>query len=353
VFSAGHDGRIVFWDGALGAKLVEWQFPGSVFDLALSADGRHLAASNANGTTTIFRVPENLRAPGTLTTTQAKARQQQAAKNLAVAKEIRNSLGMKLNLIPAGRFIMGSSDDEADRKANESPYHVKRISQPFYLGIHPVTVGQFRKFVQVTKYRTEAEKDGQGGFSRATGEWKPDPKSTWLNPEFSQEDDHPVVNVSLEDAAAFCRWLSAKEKKVYRLPTEAEWEVACRAGTQTPFSFGATLDAKQANIMVKIGKTTKVGAYSANPFGLYDMHGNVSQWCADPYQDSYLHDIFGVEALTPGQNLPGVSRGGNWSSVARACRCAFRENHARNYRSSALGFRVVCVIGSEGSRQEK
>jgi len=351
IFSAGHDGRIVVWDVSSGVRLHEWQFPGSVFGLALAADGRHLAAANANGTISILRLPKDLAVPQPLAATQAQEQQRATAKKVGMPVQITNSISMKLNLIPAGRFLMGSPEEEPGRLANESPRHSAVIPQPFFMGTHDVTVGQFRRFVEAAKYRTEAESDGRGAFSRETSAWAQRPDRNWLKVEFAQEDDHPVVNVSSKDADAFCKWLSGREKKTYRLPSEAEWEYACRAGGQTAFTFGATLEAKHANYISSGGKTTRVGAFPPNAFGLFDMHGNVSQWCAETYTDGYRRDRFGSDALLPADR-PGIARGGSWFSASSACRCAYRDNPAREYRSSALGFRVVCEV-SAGTTSEK
>src|SRR5262249_52646803 len=150
---------------------------------------------------------------------------------------IRNSLGMKLVLIPASKFLMGSPKDEPDRLDDEQQHEVE-ITQPFYLGKHEVTVGQFKVFVKDANYRTEAETDGKGGRAFDGKEFVQKPEFTWKNLHFAQADDHPVVVVSWNDAVAFCVWLSKKEGKTYRLPTEAEWEYACRAGTQSRFHTG-------------------------------------------------------------------------------------------------------------------
>jgi formylglycine-generating enzyme required for sulfatase activity len=151
-----------------------------------------------------------------------------------------NALGMKLKLIPDGEFLMGSPESDPQVTNDEKPQHRVRITQPFYLGIHPVTRGQFRRFAEATRYQTEAEKDGKGGYGwdTAAGKWVQDPKFSWRSPGFDQTDDHPVVTVSWNDAMAFSDWLGRQEGQKYRLPTEAEWEYACRAGTTTRFSFG-------------------------------------------------------------------------------------------------------------------
>ena len=183
--------------------------------------------------------------------------QHEAAKASGVPVEITNSIGMKLVLIPAGEFMMGSAEsaEEVARAfrdygappaglfKDEHPQHRVRITQPFYLGVHEVTVGQFRKFVEETGYKTDAEK-GTGGIKGAvgvdakTGEFGSSEEYSWRNAGFEQTDEHPVVNVSWNDAVAFCDWLSRKEGKTYRLPKEAEWEYACRAGTTTRYYYG-------------------------------------------------------------------------------------------------------------------
>ena len=146
---------------------------------------------------------------------------------------------MKLVLIPSGECLIGSPESEQDANLNETPWHRVLISKPFYLGAHEVTVGQFRRFVNATGYKTDAEAGGvnANGFTSETG-FSTDQQYNWRNPGFAQTDDHPVVNVTWDDAVAFCRWLSDKEGKRYRLPTEAEWEYACRAGTTTRFPNG-------------------------------------------------------------------------------------------------------------------
>ena len=144
----------------------------------------------------------------------------------AAEEEITNSIGMKLKLIKPGKFLMGSPKEEEGRFDEEGPQHEVEITKAFFMGAYPVTVGQFRAFVKDSGYQTEAEKAGN--------------KETWRDSQFSsynQTDNDPVVYVSWNDAVKFCQWLSTKEKKTYELPTEAEWEYACRADTTTAFSF--------------------------------------------------------------------------------------------------------------------
>jgi formylglycine-generating enzyme required for sulfatase activity len=169
---------------------------------------------------------------------QAGQHQEAWAKHLGGPVEINNSIGIKLALIPPGQFLMGSPDGEASGETNIEPPHEVVITKPFYMGVHDVTVGQFKAFVKVKNYQTEAELgDGARRFF-PNGGWKIDPNANWQNPGFEQTDEHPVVCVSWNDARAFCEWLSAKEGKHYALPTEAQWEYGCRAGSQTKFYFG-------------------------------------------------------------------------------------------------------------------
>ena len=181
----------------------------------------------------------------------AKEAQEASAKQLGVPVETTNSIGMKLRLIPAGKFMMGSSKEEIDfwlkvkqdgwykeLLLSEGPQHEVEITQPFYMGQTEVTVGQFRQFVKATGYKTQAEREGGAVRGFPNGGFKEVANTDWLNPGFAQTDDHPVVCVSWNDAVEFCQWLSKKEGKTYRLPTEAEWEYSCRAGSRGRWSFG-------------------------------------------------------------------------------------------------------------------
>jgi formylglycine-generating enzyme required for sulfatase activity len=288
-------------------------------------------------------------------------------------KTITNSIGMRLTLIPAGEFLMGSPDDEKEARDREKPQHRVRITQPFYLGVTEVTRGQFRRFVDETDYQTEAEKDGKGGWGwseeakKRAGPRQPrfeqNPRYTWQNPGFEQTDEHPVVNVSWNDAVAFAAWLSRKEGKTYRLPTEAEWEYACRAGTTTRYSCGddpeglaavgniadGTVKAKYPDwpgtIAARDGYiyTAPAGKFQPNRFGLYDMHGNVFEWCSDGFADEYYKQ-------SPVDDPPGaagaalrVLRGGGWALEPPGCRSAWRSRHEPEFRSSTVGFRLARV----------
>jgi formylglycine-generating enzyme required for sulfatase activity len=232
--------------------------------------------------------------------------------------------------IPAGTFQMGSLTDK-----NSRPVHSVTISKPFLMAKAPVTVGQFRAFVQGTGYKTEAEWDG-GAYVWANGLWDKRIEVTWRNPGFAQQDDCPVVCVSWTDTQAYIKWLNNKNKDLnYRLPTEAEWEYACRAGT-TDERYGDLNDiawyhGNSGN------RTNPVGGKKPNGFGLYDMQGNVWQWCQDGYADNY--DEGG--SFPKPQN--GVIRGGGWGNGGQHVRSAYRAPASRSDRRNDLGFRVVAV----------
>jgi sulfatase modifying factor 1 len=289
---------------------------------------------------------------------------------------LQNSIGMKFVLIPAGEFLMGAAESDGDAEEHEKPQHRVRISKPFYLGVHEVTVGSFRRFVSATGHRTFAETHGKGssGYNaeqRGFEYWKQG--YTWKYVGWKQHDDHPVLNVTSDDALAFCRWLSQEEKKVYRLPTEAEWEYACRAGTTTRFFSGDTVDDVKgtANVLdqaliekwanaardLKLGKphrynvpvpwddghpfTAPVGRFKANAFGLFDMHGNVAEWCADWYDKDYYRSSPAVDPKGPEQSNARVVRGGTFLSNHKAARATMRVASLPDYHNYVIGFRIA------------
>ncbi len=280
---------------------------------------------------------------------QAKAHQESWAGHLGVPVAWENSIGMKFRLIPPGRFLMGSPDSEPGREPHEGPQHEVLLTRPFYAGAHDVTVGQFRAFMRESGYRTEAETDGGNDRLFPDGVWRRDPQSSWQNPGFEQADDHPVVCVSWNDARAFCRWLSGKEGRRYTLPTEAQWEYACRAGSQSRFSFGD--DDAELGEYAWYGanaerKTHPVGQKKPNGWGLYDMHGNVHQWTADWYESGYYH--WGPRENPPGPDRGAVPvrRGGSWYEGVQCCRSAYRRGlpgNSRSNRVALVGFRIIQV----------
>jgi formylglycine-generating enzyme required for sulfatase activity len=294
--------------------------------------------------------------------------------------QITNSIGMKLVLIPAGEFKMGSGESAEDTAAffnktsgldlrtdfykDEHPQHRVRITKPFYLGTYHVTRGQFRQFVADTGYKTNAEKGEKlGAFG-----WDPDEKKSgfnekysWQNVGFEQTDEHPVVCVSWNDAVAFCKWLSRKEGNTYRLPTEAEWEYSCRAGTTTRYYSGDDPEtlAKVGNVAdaahkAKFSKwkfaikasdgyvfTAPVGSFRPNAFGLCDMHGNAWQWCADWCGKEYYAASPADDPTGPDSGDSRVIRGGSWYFGPLFTRSAKRIRLTPDNRDDFTGFRVA------------
>jgi sulfatase modifying factor 1 len=282
-----------------------------------------------------------------------------------------NSVGMKMTLVPPGEFAMGHSGSSKGLKALDSPAHTVKLTRPFYMGTYHVTRGQFKKFADAASYLTTAEADGKGGMGYIRDSADPLPFAqrkdfSWHNTGMPDEtDDHPVVNVSWHDAVAFCKWLSAREGKQYRLPTEAQWEYAARAGTTTTFYFG-----DEVQDVVKFGNladgaltkkfpritwtlkgsdgyafTAPVGSYRPNQFGLYDMIGNAWQWCADWYGKDYYKDpAAGVDPCGPDDGIKRVVRGGSWQEQQYMSNSAFRGHLPSGFSAFDDGFRVVLLI---------
>ena len=285
-------------------------------------------------------------------------------------------LDIQLVPIKAGSFSMGTSEEELKRLESlfpvilafpfqdEKPPHFVKITKDFYLSRDEITVGQFRRFVDASGYQTEAEKDGKGSeFYNVDGaRLELDPTRNWRNPGFSQEDDHPVVCVSYNDAVAFCDWYSKQDDRGYRyrLPTEAEWEYACRAGTTTFYPNGDdpeklaaianVADAEAARQYPSLQHikgddgfihTAPVGKFSANSWGLHDMIGNVEEWCSDNYDELYYSRSPAADPLGVSRAPRRVVRGGHWCSFARYCRSAARSSHEPTRRTCLLGFRVA------------
>jgi formylglycine-generating enzyme required for sulfatase activity len=227
--------------------------------------------------------------------------------------EITNGIDMKLELIPVGEFMMGSPDSDEAADDDEKPQHLVRITKPFYLGVYPVTQEQYEKVMG-------------------------------KNPSQFKDPANPVESVSWDDAVEFCKKLSAKEGKTYRLPTEAEWEYACRAGTPTSYSFGDD-EASLGEYAWFRGnaerKTHPVGQKKPNAWGLFDMHGNVWEWCQDCFGE-YTADV-ATDPVGPSESTYRVYRGGSWNYTAEGCRSAYRGWSTPVFRLNYLGFRVAAV----------
>jgi formylglycine-generating enzyme required for sulfatase activity len=246
--------------------------------------------------------------------------------------EIIYFLDMKLVLIPAGKFTMGSPKDEEGRNDNEGPQHEVEITKPFYMGVYPVTQAEY---VQVTGQKNPSSFSKEGGGKTLV--------------QGLDTSKFPVETVSWDEAAAFCEALNRLEAKKpagwkYALPTEAEWEYACRAETKTVYYFGS--DSKDLGNYAwyngnSESRTHTVGTRMANPWGLYDMGGNVWQWCADYYDGKYYQNSDKKDPQNSSKSDARVLRGGSWLLQPRSCRAAYRAGLAPGYRYYCSGFRVV------------
>ncbi len=245
-------------------------------------------------------------------------------------------LPLRMMQIPAGNFLMGSPEDELERMDREGPQH--QVSVPlFFMAQYPVTQSQWRFVAALPQVRQELKSD----------------------PSNFKGDLRPVESVSWHEAVEFCDRLTLHTDRQYRLPTEAEWEYACRAGTTTPFHFGPTLSTDYANYN---GSSEKYGAYGpgsrgeyreettpvdqfegANPYGLYDLHGNVWEWCQDHWHDNYKGaPSDGSAWIEGGDSERRILRGGSWGIGPRGCRSASRYSCRAGFRDYYIGFRVCC-----------
>ncbi|HUT89499.1 MAG TPA: SUMF1/EgtB/PvdO family nonheme iron enzyme, partial [Thermoguttaceae bacterium] len=257
---------------------------------------------------------------------ESTARRQQQAWAEFLGREvvISNSIGMKLTLIPPGEFLMGSPESDGKAGGDEKPQHRVRITKPFFLGVYPVTQGEYERVM--------------GETSANQGEGK----------------SAPVVQVKWDDGLEFCRKLSVlpQEKAtgaVYRPPTEAEWEYACRAGTTADYPFGGDISALRNYAWQgedRVYSPQSVGMKRPNAWGLFDMLGNVREWCQDWYAEEYYKVSPVDDPLGPmewSENNDRVARGGSYHYVAAGCRSACRY-HSANCWHSDIGFRVVLLV---------
>jgi formylglycine-generating enzyme required for sulfatase activity len=260
-------------------------------------------------------------------------------------------------VVPAGTFMMGSPPTEIGRFDGEGPQRVVTIAKPFAVARFPVTLGEFRAFLLDTNHTVG---DTCWTFERGylahdiaharilLPDWQERPARSFRDPGFFQDVREPVVCVNWHDAKAFAAWISMKTAKPYRLLTEAEREYATRAGTTTPFRWGSSISPLQANFMDgqdlsfggRLG-TVPVNTYLPNPWGLYSMQGNVSEWVEDCWHDNYQGAPGDGSAWMAGECARRVHRGGAWSSKATTLRAANRESTPPLERHSFIGFRLA------------
>ena len=268
-----------------------------------------------------------------------------------LTENLGNDITLDMVYIPGGKFLMGTEDEEIERLVKkfdwkgyrrEKPQHEVTVT-PFLMGKYPITQAQWKSIASRTDLKAERDLNPNPAYFK----------------ELENSDRHPVEQVSWYDAAEFCQRLSQHTGKEYLLPSEAQWEYACRAGTKTPFHFGETITTDLANYDGKniyanepTGKyreqTTPVGQFPPNGFGLYDMHGNVWEWCADNWHDNYhgaLND--GSAWIKDDNDNRSPLRGSSWYSYPNVCRSAYRNLTVRGRDSLDynVGFRVVCVAG--------
>lgn len=301
-----------------------------------------------------------------------------------------NSLGMAFVRIPAGEFLMGSDEPASALAAayplleprrftlleDEAPVHRVRISRAFEMGQHEVTVGQFRHFLAASGYQPESIRDGTGAYGynpnydpsttpRGDAFEGRNPRYSWANPGFAQTDDSPVVNVTWNDAQALAQWLSQTEQRRYRLPTEAEWEYACRAGSRSRYPhtddpaqlhlIGNLFDQAAAPLWPRWSAqalpgndgyafTAPVGSFAPNGFGLHDMVGNVWEWVQDWHGDRYYAESPETDPPGPASGTVRVRRGGSWHTWAFYARCSYRNWNDPATRYTLVGIRLVREI---------
>ena len=268
--------------------------------------------------------------------------------------------------LPAGEFVMGENEDDRFTDDTERPAHRVNIPAGLSLGVFPVTAGEFRKFrpdhaldEPLTRSADLVAVCQDSAVSQNRILQAPQPfhgvKVAMHDTRINEASDEtlPVVGVTWWDACAYCKWLTALTGRAYRLPSEAEWEYACRAGSRSPFAFGDTLTVAEANFYYDengvrggLGHPTIVGSYRANAFGLYDLHGNVCEWAQDTWHPNYRGAPQDGQPWVAPDSSRRVIRGGAWDYLPRLLRSAGRDWQLADRATDNVGFRVAA--GPEG-----
>ncbi len=271
-------------------------------------------------------------------------------------------------VIPTGRFTMGAPTNEDGHNDAETPQHKVTFAKGFAIALTEVTVGQFRDFVRASGYKPDSERlGGSSVYDERSGTLREDSSATWQDDYAGRKagDDLPVVNVSWNDAQAYAAWLAKRTSKPYTLPSEAQFEYALRGGTTTPYWWGRGTPGRTVENVTGSNDRSKRGrrwsnafsdyrdgywgpapvrSFQPNPFGLYDMDGNVSEWTEDCWHESYLRaPRDGTAWLNPGCSAHAM-RGGSWGSAPDQVRSAYRQGVSASLRSGRVGFRVVRVL---------
>ena len=256
------------------------------------------------------------------------------------------NINVELVWVAPGTFIQGSPETELGREPDEIQHRVT-ISKGFYIGKYPITIEQFQSFVNQTRYKTEAERGTSGGFGWNGQDLVQSPEFDWRNPGYPSSKSHPVTIITLEDAQAFCKWLSSKSKMKVQLPTESQWEFACRAGSGERTYAGDTDEHIDEIAWTKVNAlgAQSVGGKRPNSLGIFDMCGNVSEWCLDIYGKYPATNQTDPVATVPdaGEKPRNVLRGGSWNRDRRRARSAARFRSDPKSRNADIGFRVVVM----------
>jgi formylglycine-generating enzyme required for sulfatase activity len=292
------------------------------------------------------------------------------------------ALGIQLSWVPEGKFTMGSKLSPGNVVSrfgglelhwqDENPKRPITLSEGFWLGRYEVTNAQFERFVTAARYTTDAEKEGWSSvWNESAGAWKNAANVNWRNPGFNFESNAPVVCVSWNDAQSYIAWLNQQGDGVFRLPTEVEWEYACRAVSTKVFPWGDDPEDGKGNENVAKGDqsragarsypfgfddgfayTAPVGSFAPNEWNLYDMVGNVREWCQDWYRSDYYDSLSGKSSRTdpvgPDAGVERVIRGGSWFNPPRSSRPANRYGRSPNHRDPYVGMRVAYSTGASG-----
>ncbi len=357
-FTASVDLQIKAWDRFLAAWAQDNPQSREDEGLRVDAAARRDKARQAIAQVAAAPTLTPMAAPSTVTPTGASLTPGQTIKDCADCPE--------MVVIPAGSFRMGSPVAEKDTNEYEGPVHEVRVGYSFALGKHELTRGEFSRFADASGYKTEAERTS-GCLAWNGKDWAHDVSKNWQNPGFAQADSHPVVCVSWNDAQAYLAWLNEKSPgKGFRLPSEAEWEYAARAGQgASRYPWGDDLSYNQicdfANGMDATGKaqvpgvtwtaascsdghayTAPAGSLKANAFGLHDMHGNVWEWVQDVWHENYQGaPSDGSAWLAGGDQARRVLRGGAWSSGPWILRSADRGHVSPGNRNGITGMRIA------------
>jgi formylglycine-generating enzyme required for sulfatase activity len=234
--------------------------------------------------------------------------------------------------IPKGSFLMGSYFGRLD----EMPKHQVEINYNFAVSKYEITRNQYTIFINDSNHSSD-----EGCEVYDLPSFNMNLKKSWLDPDFSQDSNHPVVCVNWHDAQAYVSWLSKLTGDQYRLLSESEWEYVARAGSTTSYSFGDSIDSMKANYDDQYRATTPVGSYAPNEFGIFDVHGNAAEWVIDCWVDNYANAPSSGEPMTAGACDKRILRGGTWHNQPQYLRSAFRNGYFANFRLSGIGFRIA------------